>query len=186
MQTTAHQPLKTAGFAHPRRNVGALGIEPGMLVADFGSGSGAYVLSIAERLEGAGHVYAIDIQRDLLRRTKNEAHRMGFHNVEIIWSDLERPNASKIADQRLDVVLISNLLFQLDNKAAAIAEAYRILKPKGRFAIIDWNESYGGMGPARKDVVGKESALSLAREGGFELLREFPAGAHHYGLIFRK
>jgi ubiquinone/menaquinone biosynthesis C-methylase UbiE len=187
MQQTAHHAVHshTTGFAHPPRNVGALGIEPGMHVADFGSGSGAYVHLIAERLAHSGHVYAVDIQKDLLQRTKNDATRRGFKNVEVIWSDLEHPGASKIADRKLDLVLISNLLFQLENKKAVLAEAWRILKPTGRLAIIDWRESFGGMGPIRQDVVDKDTALEIASSAGFELLREFPAGAHHYGLIFR-
>ena len=49
-----HSPLPVHGFAHPRRNVGALGVEPGMSVADFGSGSGIYVLHMAEALANAG------------------------------------------------------------------------------------------------------------------------------------
>ncbi len=183
MQTQT--PLKTEGFAHPRRNVAALGVEPGMSVADFGSGSGIYVLHIAEALENSGHVYAIDVQRDLLRRVKNEAHRRGFKNVNVIWTDLERADSSKLGDKTLDLVLISNLLFQIENKAAVLAEAWRVLKPAGRLAIIDWAESFGGMGPIKKDVVTKDAALALARDLGFELQREFPAGAHHYGLIFR-
>ncbi len=178
-------PLKTEGFAHPKRNVGALGVEPGMSVADFGSGSGIYVLHIAEALENIGHVYAIDVQRDLLQRVKNEAHRRGFKNVDVIWTDLERPGSSKLADQTLDLVLISNLLFQIENKDALFVEAWRILKPKGKLAIIDWSESFGGMGPQKADVVGKDAALALARKNGFELQREFSAGAHHYGLICR-
>src|SRR5262245_52316147 len=88
----------TAGFAHPPRNVAALGVMPGMKVADFGSGSGAYVLAIAKELNGSGHVYAIDIQKDLLRRTKNEAEKQGYKNVEVLWGDLEADNGSKIAD----------------------------------------------------------------------------------------
>lgn len=183
MQT--HSPLRAAGFAHPPRNVAALGIQSGMSVADFGSGSGAYVLGMAERLLGSGHVYAIDVQRDLLRRVKNEAHKRGYNNVEVIWCDLERPRASKIADQKLDLVLISNLLFQIENKSAVLAEAWRILKPAGHLAIIDWADSFGGMGPTKQDVVTKEKALTLVKDAGFELQREFDAGAHHYGLIFK-
>lgn len=176
-------PLDTANFAHPRRNVAALGVEPGMSVADFGSGGGIYVLHMAEALEHSGRVYAIDVQRDLLRRVKNEAHRRGFKNVDVIWTDLERPGSSKLADKTLDFVLISNLLFQIENKAAVLNEAWRILKPTGRLAIIDWSESFGGMGPVKSDVVTKDAALALARGSGFELQREFSAGAHHYGLI---
>ncbi len=174
-----------AGFAHPKRNVAALGIELGMSVADFGSGSGIYVLHIAEALEHSGRVYAIDVQRDLLQRVKNEAQRRGFKNVDVIWTDLERQGSSKLADQTLDLVLISNLLFQVGDKAAVLGEAWRILKPTGKLAIIDWSDSFGGMGPQKQDVVTKESALALARENGFELQREFSAGAHHYGIVFR-
>ena len=182
-------PSKTADFAHPRRNVSVLGVEPGMLVADFGSGSGAYVLAIAERLEGAGHVYAIDVQKDLLRRISNEARQRGFKNVEVIWADLEEPRASKLADGSMDLVLVSNLLFQVPNKVAIFVEAHRILKAKGRLAIIDWLDSPPaggrGIGPIEEDIFKKETAVELAHKEGFELVKEFPAGAHHYGLILR-
>ncbi len=182
---SAMTPLDTAGFAHPPRNVDALGVAPGMTVADFGSGSGAYVFAIANRLSNEGHVYAIDVQQDLLRRIKNEAHKKGYKNVEIIWSDIEKEGGSKMAKQHLDLVLVSNLLFQVEHKDVALREAWRILKPKGRLAIIDWSESFGGMGPVKKDVVRKEKALELAESAGFELMSEFDAGAHHYGLILR-
>jgi ubiquinone/menaquinone biosynthesis C-methylase UbiE len=187
MQHTAHRhtPLQTEGFAHPHTNVGLFGLEHGMHVADFGSGSGHYVLAIAEWLAGSGHVYAIDVQRDLLKRTQNEATKRGLKNVSVIWTDLERTRSSKIADHHLDVVLISNLLFQLQYKEEVFLEAHRILKTIGKLIIIDWSDSWGGMGPTKDDVVKKEMALALARENGFELLREFPAGAHHYGLILR-
>lgn len=173
-------------FAHPARNVSALGIHPGMKVADFGSGSGAYVLAIAEALCNSGHVYAVDVQRDLLRRTKNESNKQGYKNVEIIWSDLERRGGSKMADNALDVVLISNLLFQVHEKDIVIEEAARVLRNQGRLAIVDWNESYGGTGPIEQDVVDRKTALGLAEKSGFEFVKEFSAGAHHYGIILMK
>lgn len=184
--------LSGAGFAHPHRNVAAFGIEPGMKIADFGAGSGAYVLAIAEALLGSGTIFAIDIQKDLLRRIKNEATRRGFHNVEVIWGDLEVPGASKIANGALDLVLISNLLFQLRVKHAPLAEAKRILKQSGRLVLIDWDAAVSSkqrgetrVGPPKEDAVAKEKAVALAEGAGFELLHEFSAGAHHYGYIFR-
>jgi ubiquinone/menaquinone biosynthesis C-methylase UbiE len=188
MQNTAlrHTPIDTAGFAHPASNVRLLGIEPGMSVADFGAGSGAYIFPIAEALENSGHLYAIDVQRELLRRIHNEAAKRGFKNVKIIWTDLEQPKASKIKSGALDLVLVSNLLFQIENKSAVLAEAHRVLRPAGRLAIIDWSDSFNNMGPHKDHVVAKEAAMALAEQQGFGLVRDFPAGAHHWGIIVRK
>lgn len=172
-------------FAHPVRNVGAFGLGAGMKVADFGSGSGAYVLAMAPLVGESGHVYAVDVQRDLLRRTHTEAHRRGMRNVSVVWADLERAGASKLADRSLDLVLISNLLFQVEEKAAVLAEAWRVLKPTGTLGVIDWSDSFGGMGPVKQHVVKKEQALALLRDAGFELSHEFEVGAHHYGLLCR-
>lgn len=172
------------GFAHPTHNVEALEIEHGMSVVDFGSGSGAYVLAIAAELKGKGHVYAVDVQRDLLRRTLNEAHRRGLHNAQVIWGDLEKPGSTKIADGKMDLVLVSNLLFQVKERTAVLEEAQRILKPSGRLVIIDWSDSFGGMGPPRSDIVTQERAVELARGLGFEPLYAFEAGAHHWGVVF--
>ena len=181
----AHSGLpSTAGFAHPPRNVMALGIEPGMTIADFGSGSGAYVLAMAEHTAGLGTIYAVDVQKDLLKRTHNEAIKRGFKNVNVIWGDLEKTHGSKLGDHACDLVLISNLLFQVEDKAILFREALRILRPEGRLAIVDWKESYGGLGPIQTQVVDDVAAKKLAESAGFTLSKEFPAGAHHYGLIF--
>src|SRR5260221_472491 len=108
MQHTAHRhtPLQTESFAHPHTNVRLFGLEHGMHIADFGSGSGHYVLAIAEWLAGSGHVYAVDVQQDLLKRTQNEATKRGLKNVSVIWTDLETRRSSKIADRHVDIVLI--------------------------------------------------------------------------------
>lgn len=173
----------TAGFAHPARNVAMFGIEPGMSIADFGAGSGHYIWPIAAALNNSGNVYAIDIQQDLLRRIHNEAQKRGYKNIKVIWTDLEKPKASKIADGSLDYVLISNLLFQIENKHAVLTEAKRILKRSGKLIVIDWSDSFDMMGPHKKDVVTKAAALELLKQSGFEVTDEFRAGAHHWGLL---
>lgn len=187
MQNTAHEkhPLNTDGFAHPGRNVDILDIEKEMYVADFGSGSGAYVLAIAEKLANTGHVYAVDIQKDLLRRTINETKRRGFTNVTPIWADLEKKHACKLRSGTLDIVLVSNLLFQVEDKNAILIEARRLLHSGGRLIMIDWSDSFGGLGPRPQDVMTQEAALNLAHTHGFATLREFRAGAHHWGVVMR-
>ncbi len=174
-----------AGFANPVENILAIGLQGGMKIADFGAGSGAYTLAAARTVGAHGKVYAVEVQKDLLTRIKNTATQEHLDNVEIIWGDFELPHGSRIADCLVDVVIISNALFQLENKSGALHEARRILKPAGKLAIIDWSESYSGMGPMKSDVVQKEAALELARMAGFTLMTEFAAGAHHYGLLLR-
>ena len=183
--SSTHGVLSTAAFAHPLRNVEALGVNPGMTVADFGSGSGAYVLAIAERLQGDGEVYAIDVQRDLLRKVHNEAHKRGLKGVKVIWGDLEMPGGSKLSDSLCDLVLISNLLFQVEEKERLFVEAERVLKNDGRLAVVDWQESFGGIGPVESHVVNEERAITFAEDAGFAMREQFAAGAHHYGLIFK-
>lgn len=170
-------------FADPVRNIRALGIEHGMKVADFGAGSGAYALAIAEHLSGSGTVYAIDVQKDLLRRIKNDAHKRGLKNIEVIWADLEESGSSKIANHTVDVVLLSNILFQVPDKEMPLEEAKRIVKKSGRIIIIDWSESFGGLGPHKDDVFTKEEAKDLASKAGLRIVEEFDAGTHHFGLM---
>lgn len=179
-------PARSSGFMHPHKVIEALAITPGMIVADFGAGSGVFTLALARAVGAHGRVYAIDVQKDGIRRILNEARK---HNLEkrvsIIWGDLEQDRGSKIADRLVDRVVVSNLLFQVPDKRAILAEARRILKPGGELAIIDWEDSFAGMGPRPEDVVTHDTARSLARSGGFEIVRECDAGAHHYGIIVR-
>ena len=156
-----------------------------MHVADFGSGSGAYVLLMAEALGGHGRVTAVDIQKDLLSRIKNEAMARNLRNVEVLWGDLEVPHGSKLGDGVLDFVLISNLLFQVEEPGAVIAEARRTLKRDGRLAMIDWSDSFSSLGPPRGNVISRDAALERAERAGFALVRDFEAGAHHWGMMLR-
>jgi ubiquinone/menaquinone biosynthesis C-methylase UbiE len=86
----------------------------------------------------------------------------------------------------VDVVVIANTLFALDDKAGAAKEAMRILKKKGRVLLVEWADSFAGMGPHRDHVVPKEASTKIFVDVGFALEREIDAGSHHYGLVFRK
>ena len=173
-------------FSDPVKNVGQCGIQVGMDIADLGSGSGFYSLAAAKALISTGRVYAIDAQKDLLSKLKNNATRQGLYNIEVIWGDIEEPNGSKLKESSVDLAFLCNVLFQIEDRPAAIKEAKRILKPGGKILLVEWSESFGGIGPKQNMVINKKSGQDMFEKAGFHLDREISAGAHHYGLILKK
>lgn len=173
-------------FSNPDHIVYQLALKTGDIVADFGAGSGAYALALARVVGQSGIVYAVDIQRDLLTRIKNLAQNTGLSNVHVLWGDIEQPEGTTLKNDLVNMVIIANTLFQTEHKKTVLHEAYRVLKPNGTLVLIDWKDSFGGLGPPTSDVVHEEDASALARSAGFVYDRGIPAGAYHYGLIYKK
>mgnify|MGYP001794168648 CR=1 FL=1 len=173
-------------FSDPVKNVEQCGIQAGMDIADFGSGSGFYSMAASKALMATGRVYSIDAQKDLLSKLKNNATREGLYNIEVVWGDIEKLGGTKLRDSSVDLVFLCNVLFQLDDKKTTIKEASRILKPNGRILLVDWTSSFGGIGPHKDAVITKAKAAELFEKNGFHLDREISAGNHHYGFIYKK
>ena len=160
-------------------------IHEGERVADFGAGSGFYIPLLSAAVGPSGRVFACEIQRPLVEKLGSFARSKGLGNVDPLWCDLEAIRGIKIADQALDAAILVNTLFQLDNKDAAVTEMARTLKHHAVMHVIDWSESFGGLGPAVGSVITKDAAIALFESHGFQFEREYPAGEHHYGLAFR-
>jgi ubiquinone/menaquinone biosynthesis C-methylase UbiE len=86
----------------------------------------------------------------------------------------------------LDAGLVSNVLFQMPNKETALQEIARVIRKGGKLFLIDWTDSFGGLGPQPKNVLIESQARILAEQAGFSIEGTFPAGDHHYGLMCRK
>lgn len=173
-------------FSNPEHIVYQLGLREGMQVADFGAGSGAYALALARVVGKSGRVYAIDVQQDLLVRIKNLATNTGLSNIEPIWADIEKHEGTTLKKDFLDMVVIANTLFQVRDKKVVYKEAFRVLKPEGTLVLVDWRDSFNGLGPPASDVFFEEDAAAHARDAGFLYDRVIPVGAYHYGLLYRK
>ncbi len=173
-------------FSDPSKNIEQLELKLGESVADFGSGSGHHSLVMASAIGEGGVVYAIDIQKDLLSRLKKEALANGVSNIEVVWGDLEKPSGSRLKDGAVQAVVISNLMFQVPDKVALSKEAFRVLSPKGKVLVVDWSDSFGGIGPQTNMVFGKDSAKKLFTEAGFVFVKEISVGEHHYGIILSR
>lgn len=173
-------------FTNPIKNINELGVYDGMTVVDLGAGTGAYTIPLAERVGESGRVYAVEVQKDFLTNIKDAAAAHGLKNVEVIWGDIERLGGTKIKDASADAVVVSNVLFQAEDKAGLLLEAKRILKTGGKLLLVDWKDSFKNLGPTPDAIVSADAARALCEHEGFILKKEIPAGEHHYGFIMLK
>lgn len=173
-------------FSDPEANIERFKLEPGTIVADFGAGSGSYTIASAKAVGKRGTVYAIDVQQELLSRIKNTANKEGLENVETIWGDIETLGGSGLLDETVDSVIVSNILFLTGNKDGLVQEISRVLKQNGKVLVVDWKDSFGGLGPKAESIVPLQEVKDLFKKHNFSFQFEIQAGAHHYGAIFKR
>ncbi len=183
---TENTPLVQGRFVVPSIVATHFHIREGDVVADFGAGGGYFIETLSSLVGGEGRVYACEIQKELIERIGDLTRSKGIDNVYPVWCDLEENNGVKIDEGALDTGILVNTLFQLEDKATAINEMMRSLRSGAKFFVIDWTESFGGLGPQPGHVTSKEEAIALCETAGLVFEREYDAGDHHYGLAFRK
>ena len=191
------------GFLNPQEILKQLKLKESMVAADFGCGSGGWALPLARILE-EGKVYAIDILEESLSALKAKIKLGKIFNIELIKSNVSQ--TSKLVPESCDLVLMTNLLFECEDKKRVLEEGKRVLKKGGKILVVDWKQA-APLGP-KEGRVSAEEVIKIAEEIGLKVEKpstraklgagpvphrnevsgagEFEAGIYHWGLILVK
>ncbi len=131
-------------YAERHAIVAALGLRPGMRVADVGAGTGLFVPLFAEAVGSAGKVYAVEIAAAFVEHLRERVGAAGLTQVSVIHSD-ER--SISLPENSVDVVFMCDVYHHIEYPRAVLASVHRALAPNGRFLVIDFERIPGRTQP---------------------------------------
>lgn len=154
-------------------------------IADFGCGYGTFAIPAAMLV--SGKVYAIDVDHEMIDIVNNKVLNAGIDNVETRIRDL-LDEGSGLENESVDCVLLFNLL-HTKHARVLLDEAYRVLRPNGRLAIVNWNlDSTTPRGPPMGMRPSLKQCIEWCKNAGFKSnsKKVYDFKPYHYGLVTKK
>ena len=121
----------------PSLAIKELRLEPGMVVADFGAGSGYYTERIARAVGPTGKVLAVDLQPEMLEMVGRRAKKAGLTNIELVRSTPEDP---RLPTGTVDLILMVDVYHELAAPQRVLRAMKAALSPRGRIAILEFRK----------------------------------------------
>jgi ubiquinone/menaquinone biosynthesis C-methylase UbiE len=116
-----------------------IGLAPGNIVADIGSGSGLFTRPMARAVAPGGRVFAVDVDKDLLRHVAETAAKEHISNITTILAPEDAP---ALPPDSLDVAVICDTLHHIARRQTYLVNLKKCLKPGGRLVIIDFSDGW--------------------------------------------
>lgn len=148
----------------PGRILQAAGLQPGHHLIDIGCGVGFFSIPAAEMVTPGGKVYALDTSTEMTDFLTAELKASRIENVQV-----EKSNeyGFPLEDDTGDMLLMSMVLHEVEDKKMFLLEAYRILKNQGKIIIIEWEKKETEQGPPLKHRLGHQETKEYLVQAGF-------------------
>jgi ubiquinone/menaquinone biosynthesis C-methylase UbiE len=148
---------------NPDAALDAIGIKPGMVVADVGAGTGYMTLKMASRIGPTGKVYAEDVQPEMLRRLRRNAVEAKLNNIQTVLGGEADP---KLPPDTLDLILLVDVYHEFSQPQRMLRKMRESLKQDGRLVLLEYRKEDPSIPirPEHKMSV-QEVKLELEAEG---------------------
>ena len=165
--------------------VAALGLKPGMRVADIGAGTGFFSLLFADAVGPTGKVYAVDVSQPFIDFIAERARRAGKHNVVTVRNT---DHSAMLPAGSIDLAFVADTYHHFEYPADMLASIRAALKPGGALVVIDFRKDPRVATPWVMQHVraGKPQVIREIEAAGFELVEDRPLLRTQYFLRFRK
>lgn len=183
-----HDDVERREWQDPEAILLSLGLKPGEVVADVGSGDGFFTLPAARMVGPRGVVYAVDPSVDRLTRLHEKAEEEGLENIRIRAGTAEE---FVVCEGCADLVFFGICLHDFADQGAALRNAMTALKPGGLLANLDWKKEetirHGDLlGPPVEIRFSEEEAAAMIRAAGFAIESVEPYGEYFYLIRARR
>lgn len=150
----------------PEQVMDAIGVKPGMTVAEVGAGRGRYAVHMAARVGGTGRVYANDIDEEALAYLRERCGRDGIPNIETVVGEVDDP---LLPEGACDVVYLINTYHHLDEPVELLANIMPALTDEGILVIIEHDPDKFPEG--KEHYTPQNRLIDEAYRAGFALVR---------------
>lgn len=152
--------------------IAALGLKPGVVVADIGAGTGTFTLPFAQAVAPSGRAYAVDIWPELLDHIAGKARTAGVSTLHTI---LARRDDPMLPRGQVDVVFFHDVFHNTNDRAAYLERVVPALRPGGRIAIVEqeYDDPIAKTWDLPEDRITPAQVQAWMAGVGFELAGEF-------------